>query len=149
MEIADDAPVRARREVQIAAPVDVVWDVLSDIDAWPRWNAEVQSATVAGAVAPGTEFRWKAGPGTIQSRIERAERPRLLAWTGRTFGLSAIHVWRLEPRAGGTHVTTEESMEGLPARVLRGMVQKNLDKSLDAWLRGLQTEAERRSSPPE
>ena len=149
MEINDEAPVRGRREEQIAAPADVVWDVLTDIDAWPRWNAEVESATVAGVVAPGTEFRWKAGPGTIQSRIERADRPRLLAWTGRTFGLSAIHVWRLEPRDEGTHVTTEESMEGLPARVLRGMVQKNLDRSLDAWLRGLKTEAQQRTSTRE
>jgi uncharacterized protein YndB with AHSA1/START domain len=149
MEINDQAPVRARREVEIGATADVVWDVLTDVDAWPRWNAEVKSATVAGAVAPGAEFRWKAGPGTIQSRIERTERPRLLAWTGRTFGMSAIHVWRLEPGDGGTRVTTEESMEGLPARVLRGMVQKNLDRSLDAWLRGLKAESERLRSSPE
>jgi uncharacterized protein YndB with AHSA1/START domain len=149
MEINDQAPVRARREVEIGATADVVWDVLTDVDAWPRWNAEVKSATISSAVAPGTEFRWKAGPGTIQSRIERAERPRLVAWTGRTFGISAIHVWRLEPHDARTHVTTEESMDGLPARLLRGMVQKNLDKSLDAWLRGLKTQAERVASSPE
>ena len=147
MEIDDQAPVRARRETEIGAAADVVWDVLTDVGAWPRWNADVKSAAIGGGIAPGTEFRWKAGPGTIQSRIEQADRPRLFAWTGRTFGISAIHVWRLEPRDGVTHVTTEESMDGVPARLLRGMVQKNLDKSLDVWLRSLKAEAERLASP--
>jgi hypothetical protein len=44
-----------------------------------------------GAVARGSTFRWKAGPGTITSRIERVEPPRLIAWTGKTLGIHAIH----------------------------------------------------------
>ena len=145
MEIDPGAPVRAERDVEIAAPVEIVWDVLSNVSEWPRWNDDVKSAVLTGDVAPGAEFRWKAGPATITSRIERVERPHLLGWTGRTFGLTAIHVWRLEPAEDRTRVTTEESMSGLPARLLHGMTQKNLDKSLDAWLRGLKAESERRS----
>lgn len=75
-------------------------------------------------MAEGSEFRWKAGPATITSTLRRVERPRLLAWTGKTFGVSAIHVYRLEPRDGHTSVRTEESWEGLLARIFGGLMQK-------------------------
>lgn len=145
MEINRTAPVRARRTVDVEAPIERVWDVLANVDDWPRWNADVKSAGIAGPVAPGTQFRWKAGPGTIESKLEDVERPQRLGWTGKTFGLSAVHVWRLESRDGGTHVTTEESMEGRLARPLRGMLTKNLEKSLDTWISGLKAESEIRA----
>ena len=71
--------------------------------------------SIEGPVATGTVFRWKAGPGTITSTIQRVERPRLIAWTGRTLGIEAIHDWHLDARDGGTFVRTEESYEGLVA----------------------------------
>jgi hypothetical protein len=97
----------------------------------------------SGPLAPGTEFRWKAGPGTIVSTLERVEAPRYIAWRGRTLTIDAYHEWWLEPRDGGTHVRTQESFTGLLARLLRGMLQKTLDKSFADGLERLKREAER------
>jgi len=36
MEIDRDAPVWVEREMEIAAPLEVVWDVLTSVDDWPR-----------------------------------------------------------------------------------------------------------------
>jgi len=94
--------------------------------------------------APGTVFRWKAGPGTITSTIQRVERPRSIAWTGRTLGIKAIHFWHFDGRDGGTFVRTEESYEGLVARLLRRSLQKTLDRALDDGLQDLKAEVERR-----
>jgi hypothetical protein len=88
-------------------------------------------------------FRWKAGPGTITSRIEHFERPQLVAWSGRTLGIRAIHVWRLEAQNGRTLARTEESYDGLVARVLRRSLQKTLDTALTDGARYLKTEAEK------
>lgn len=126
--------------------MEVAWDVLTAISDWPHWNAEIKSAEISGPVAPGTTFRWKTGPGTIKSTIEAAERPHVIAWTGRSLGISAIHVWRLDRTDRGTRVQTEESMEGIPARLLRASTQKTLDTSLERWLQAMKIEAERRSS---
>jgi Polyketide cyclase / dehydrase and lipid transport len=95
-------------------------------------------------VAEGSEFRWKAGPGTITSTIRQLDRPSVIGWTGKSLGLGAIHVWRLESRGERTLVKTEESWAGLPARILRGRMQKMLQKELDDGLRHLKAEAERR-----
>jgi uncharacterized protein YndB with AHSA1/START domain len=146
--IADDAPVVSSVELVIDAPVDTVWRVLTAIDDWPAWNPDVKSVAIEGAAVEGASFRWRAGPGTIRSTILRVDRPRLIAWSGRTLGIRAIHVWRLEQRNGATLVRTEESYEGLVARVLRRSLQKTLDKALADGVRHLKVAAEQYGAPP-
>lgn len=62
--------------------------------------------------------------------------------------IKAIHEWRLEPRDGGTFVETEETYSGVVARLLRGPLQKTLDKALEDGLQRLKREAERRAGTP-
>ena len=145
MEINEQAPVIGASEIEIAAAPELVWDVLTAIDRWPSWNPQVKSMDMQGGIAEGSQFRWKAGPGTITSTIRRVEPPRLIAWTGKTFSIDAIHVYRLEARDGKTFVRTEESYEGLIARLFRGPLQKTLDAALEEGLGHLKAEAERRA----
>jgi uncharacterized protein YndB with AHSA1/START domain len=144
--IDQQAPVVGVSEIEIAASPEAVWDVLTAFERWPSWNRDVKSLAMRGDVVPGSVFRWKAGPGTITSTIQRVERPRLIAWTGKTLGIEAIHFWRLEPRNGTTFVRTEESYEGLVARLLRRPLQKTLDRALADGLRYLKTEVEGRTA---
>ena len=138
------APVVGSGEIEIAAEAAAVWEVLTAFERWPSWNPDVKSMSLQGAVAPGSVFRWKAGPSTITSTIRRLEPPRLIAWTGKTLGIDAIHFWHLEPRGGTTLVHTEESYEGVLARLLRRPLQKTLDNALVKGLRYLKEEVERR-----
>jgi uncharacterized protein YndB with AHSA1/START domain len=131
-------------EIQIDAGADVVWDVLTAIDRWPSWNPLVAGATLEGDLRGESTFRWKAGPGTIVSTIKWVEPTSGIAWTGRTMGIRAFHVWRLEPRDGGTFVRTEESYDGLVARLFRHRLQHALDDGLEQGLVHLKAEAERR-----
>jgi hypothetical protein len=142
----DTAPVAGEAELEIAAPIEIVWNVLSAIDQWPTWNPDVRSASLEGPLAEGSVFRWKAGPGTITSTIQRLEPPRLIAWTGKTFGIRAFHVWRLEEGEGRTLVRTEESYDGLVARIFRRPLAKTLERALVDGLRHLKAEAERRAA---
>jgi uncharacterized protein YndB with AHSA1/START domain len=141
-----DAPVRSKREIEIAAAPEVVWDVLTHFERWPEWNPQVKSMSFDGPLAPGSEFRWKAGPGTITSTLEQVEAPQRVSWLGRTKSIRAIHEWRLEPRDGGTFVETEETYSGLLARLFHGRLQKTLDKALEDGLEHLKREAERRAA---
>jgi hypothetical protein len=145
-EIDMQAPVVGECEIEIAVAPEAAWDVLAAIDRWPSWNPAVKSVAVDGAIEEGSTFRWKAGPGTITSTIEDLERPRRMAWTGRSLGLRATHVHTFEPRDGATVVTTRESYEGLVARVFKRRLQATLDSSLRDALHHLKAEAERRES---
>jgi hypothetical protein len=149
MGINQEAPVMGASEIEIAAAPETVWDVLTAIDRWPSWNPDIKSMSMQGDLAEGSRFRWKAGPGTITSTIRRVEPPRLIAWTGTTFGIKAIHIYRLEPRNGRTFVRTEESFKGIVARLMRGSLQKTLDHTLADGLRYLKDEAEKRAKRPQ
>ena len=146
VRLDDRAPVLGASEITIAADPQAVWEVLTEIDRWPSWNADVKSMSIEGPVVAGTEFRWKAGPGTITSTVTHVEPPRLIAWTGVTFGIKAVHLYRLEPRGGDTIVRTEESYEGLVAGLFRRPLQKTVDKALADGLRYLKAEVERTTS---
>ena len=145
MDVDRDAPAVARSEDEIQADPETVWDVLIAFEDWPGWNPDVKSVRLDGTPQEGTVFRWKAGRATIASTLAQLERPRRLAWTGKTTGIRAVHVWSLEPREGGTLARTEESWDGLLVRILRGPMQRNLQKTLDDGLRYLKAEAERRA----
>ena len=141
-----DAPVSSKREVEIAALPEVVWDVLTGFEQWPDWNPDVKSMSFEGPVAPGSEFRWKAGPGTIVSTLEEVDRPRYIRWRGRTMSIKAVHEWHFERSSGGTRVETEESFSGFLARLFRGSLQKTLDSSTESGLERLKRESERRAA---
>jgi hypothetical protein len=141
----ESAPVRSSAEIDIDAPLQVVWDVLTGFENWPDWNPDVKSMSFPGPLAPGSEFRWKAGPGTIVSTLERIEPPRYIAWRGRTLTINAYHEWWLEPHGDGTFVRTQESFYGLLARLFRRPLQKTLDRSFEVALERLKHESERRA----
>jgi uncharacterized protein YndB with AHSA1/START domain len=143
--IKGDAPVKGWSEIEIAATPETAWNVLTAIGRWPEWNPGVRSVPFEEGIGEGSEFRWKAGPGSIWSTIEEVDPPRRIAWTGSSFGVKAIHVHTFEPHAGGTLVRTEESYDGLVARLFRRRLQRVLDTTLEDELRHLKAEAERRA----
>jgi uncharacterized protein YndB with AHSA1/START domain len=146
IEANTKAPAVKAVDVLIEAPIEIVWQVLSDIENWPRWNKSVSKIRVTGPIVPGTSFVWAGGGSKIVSRLEDVDPPKRIAWSGKTLGIRAIHVWELAAEGNGTHVHTVESFEGLVARLFRGFARKTLAKALDQGVSSLKTEAESRAA---
>jgi uncharacterized protein YndB with AHSA1/START domain len=144
MDINRSAPATAAGEAQIDADPQTVFSVISGIDEWPSWNGDVKSAKLEGPVQPGTVFRWKSGPSSLVSTLQVVNPPNEISWTGKTMSIKAIHVFRFEPKDGGTLARSEESWEGFVASLLKGYSRKTLDKGIKDVLSHLKTEAERR-----
>ena len=96
----------------MGADPEVVWEVLTAIEDLAQLESGRHVGVPGGRAGRGLRLRWKAGRATITSTLQRVERPRLIAWTGKTLGLRAIHVYRLEAHGAGTFVSTAESWEG-------------------------------------
>jgi len=138
------APAVGTADAFIKAPIGTVWRVLSDLENWPSWNESVTKIKVDGPLQVGTSFVWVGGGSKIVSRLEQVDPPKRIAWSGKTFGIRAMHVWELSGKGEGTQVHTEESFEGLVARLFRGYAKKVLAKALDQGLSSLKAEAEAR-----
>jgi carbon monoxide dehydrogenase subunit G len=143
LEANRNAPVFSEGRIEVHASPEQLWDLLADLEGWPTWNPDVASITVEGPIEEGTVFRWKTGPSTIRSTLRRVERPSVLGWTGRTFGIDAIHVWRFAPHGETTVAAMEESFEGLVARLFKRRLQKQLDGTTTTGLANLKAAAER------
>jgi hypothetical protein len=136
------APVIAVHEIDIAAPLDTVWRLRADVNAWPTWQTEITAAHIGGALAPGVSFDWTSyGFGVTSTVYALAERSRVL-WGGTSGGITGVHEWLFSETPDGVRVTTTESFAGKPVEDdARGM-QKLLDASLVAWLSHLKAAAE-------
>jgi hypothetical protein len=66
-------------------------------------------------------------------------------WNKSVSKIRATHVWELEEKGQGTQVHTEESFEGLVARLFRGFSRKTLAKALDQGVSALKAGAESRN----
>jgi hypothetical protein len=145
MEVNNRAPVVASSQITIKAEPTVLWALLCDVDRWPTWNSAVKVARMAGPLAEGTSFRWKASSLTISSVIREVKPPSTLGWSGQTLGIPALHEYEIDPGPHGTVVRSTESWDGLLASLFPQAMKRKLQLSLDFGLECLRAEAERRN----
>jgi uncharacterized protein YndB with AHSA1/START domain len=145
MDINRAAPVITRDEILIEAPMETIWDIHTDVAAWPSWQPEVNGAQAEGPLAVGSVFRWQTAGLEITSTVEEVDAPYRIVWAGPAQGIVAVHVWTLDPQADGVLVRTEESWEGEPIHAQVEAMQGLLDGSLRNWLESLKRTAEDRA----
>jgi deazaflavin-dependent oxidoreductase (nitroreductase family) len=116
---------RGRTETVVAAPVDAVWQVVSDVTRTGEWSHECRDARWldgARAATPGARFRGRnrAGPWAWGRTCEivAIDEPRELSWRTVPTALfpdSTLWRFRLEPVGSGTRIVQEFEVVRAPA----------------------------------
>jgi hypothetical protein len=133
--------VIAHHEVDIQAPLDTVWRLHTDINAWPTWQTDITVAHLDGVLEPGASFNWTSYGLSVTSTVyDLAERARVL-WGGTANGITGVHEWLFSQTPAGVHVTTNESFAGEPVTADVAGMQSLLDASLVSWLGHLKAAA--------
>lgn len=117
-------------EVDIEAPPETVWGILTALARFADWNPFIVSAE--GKVEVGERLKNRLQPPggkamTFRPTVTAVEANQVFEWFGR-LGLPGIfdgrHRFELEPTAtGGTHMVHSEELNGVLVRLLR----KSLD----------------------
>jgi hypothetical protein len=141
-DIDRDAPVVTHHQVDITAPLDVVWQLHTDVNGWPSWNREITAAKIEGEFERGNSFTWTSFGLTVTSTIHVVEDQARTLWSGAVQGIMGIHEWRFAQTGSGVHVATNESWSGDPVEADPDSLRTALDESLAAWLGRLKTQAE-------
>jgi uncharacterized membrane protein len=143
MKINHNAVLKTSKEIEVHAPVDVVWSIQADIESWVNWLPDISDVKLHGLIESGTRFEWKSGGFTLHSTLEEVTENKIIAWSGTGFGASAIHIWEFfSLKNGNTLVRTNESMDGWLVKIFKGMMKKKLNGSLDKWLHALKNSSE-------
>ena len=96
-DIDQQAPVISRHSAVIEAPIEVLWGLHTDVDAWPSWQPDIETARLDGSFDPGSTFSWQTGGLDIESTIYRVEPERRTLWGGPAHGIVGIHEWTFTP----------------------------------------------------
>jgi uncharacterized protein YndB with AHSA1/START domain len=114
--------------VEIAAPPERVWQVLTDVEAWPTWTDSVRAARLldGAPLAEGSrvELRQPRLPTTVWVVTELVDGSSF-SWSARGPGVVSVADHRLEPGDGGTRVRLEFSQQG-PLGTALGVVAGGL-----------------------
>ncbi|MFI9593834.1 polyketide cyclase /reductase [Nonomuraea sp. NPDC052265] len=147
------AEARHRSEIFIQAPLRTIWNLQTDVEAWPSWQKPAAPMTVKrldpGPLRKRSRFQATihlpadppAPPGTvvITSAVRQLRYGTCIRWTGPAdgpgFHIDGVHVWNFVKVRGGVVVRTEESHTGPQA-------DPHSDMGLETWLKDLRTAAE-------
>lgn len=141
--INNNAPVKCSKTITINASSEKVWTILTNINDWANWQTDINKPKLNGDLKSNTTFDWKTGGAKIQSTLHTVEPNKNFGWTGKTFGIFAIHNWTLTETNGQTKVSVDESMEGFFAKLFKKSFNKNLEKGMQNWLELLKQECEK------
>lgn len=141
--INNNAPVKCSKTITINATSEKVWAVMTNIDNWAKWQTDISKPKLNGELKPETTFDWKTGGAKIHSTLHSVEPFKSFGWTGKTFGMFAIHNWTLTEHEGKTTVSVNESMEGFFAKLMKKSFNKNLEKGMENWIDLLKKECEK------
>lgn len=140
--IDEKASVRASREVRIEAPVERVWELLSDPHGWRIWHPNIHDVHLDSGVEADARFAWANGKAKMKSRFAVVEAGREITWTGVSSGAKAVHRHILEPAdaGGATRLFCEESIAGPLLVLFYGSAKLRAD--MENWLSALKSTAE-------
>jgi hypothetical protein len=149
--IDGDAPVLARHEILMQAPIDAIWQLHIAVNEWPTWQTDINAAHLDGDFVAGASFDWTVSGFSVTSTIYDVSPPtgdvspqaRTL-WGGTGQGITGIHEWSFSDMTQGVLVSTNESQAGAPVEADPAVMQSLLNKSLVAWLGHLKAAAESR-----
>jgi hypothetical protein len=137
------APVLTDLSIDINAPLDRVWKLHIDINAWPEWQRDINDAAADQTLQPGASFNWSTYGMDITSTVYAMDEGSRILWGGTANGITGIHEWTFTDSESGVHVTTTESFAGEPVAADVVNMQALLDQSLRSWLQQLKAAAEK------
>lgn len=89
------------QRVDINAPMETVWGILSDPSTWSNWFPDAEVITGLASVAPGSTFQFQKGGKTGTATIDNVDTERwLVRVTTREGDREETHTFDLDKKGG-------------------------------------------------
>jgi hypothetical protein len=136
-------------EIQIDAPAERVWELLTDFDSYPQWNPFIRK--ISGQPAPGERLEVRLEPPggrgmTFKPKVLNAERNRTLRWLGHLLVPSLFdgeHSFTIQPlEENRVRFVQREAFKGLLVPVFARSLETNTQRGFEEMNRALKERAE-------
>ena len=138
--------MRFEKSIDINAPQQRVWDVLSDIEAWPRRIETVDTVELLtpAPFAKGSRVRLKQ-PKLPEGIWEVTvwDAPSYFEWTQKTSGITSVAGHRVEAQGEGrARLTLTLDMRGFLIPIIALFYKKLTDRYMNLEAEGMKRAAE-------
>ena len=112
------SPIHFTNEREVVVSADTIWSLLIDHASWKEFYPGVKHVELLGghtALRLNTRFETNLAGQCVSAIVTEYEPNRRIAWRGspKTSKKSvAYHAWIITPTLTGTHLWTEETMQG-------------------------------------
>ena len=138
-----------KTQIEINAPAERVWSIMTDFAAFPQWNPFISN--IEGAPTVGTKLRVRLTPPggravTFKPRVRAVEANQELRWLGH-LGIPGLfdgeHSFTIEPVGEGRVLFRhEECFGGLLLPMLKKMLDRETTSGFHAMNEALKKRAE-------
>jgi uncharacterized protein YndB with AHSA1/START domain len=130
-------------EVTTASP-DAIWDVITDIDRWSRWNPGVRASHLDGPIQAGSSGRLTLPNGRrLGFTLEEAKAQSSLVFAVSWPGLHQRFLYTIAPTlTSGARVSMAATMTGPLAPILSRLVGRVIGRNLPVAVQQLVAAAE-------
>ena len=112
-KIDKNAAIKASGEIQIDAPVDLVWNVLVDLSSWPKFDLNFSDVILELTVSVGAKASFKIKGFPIKGTFAVVKPSQELTWVGKSLWTKAIDRHIVEAISKDTtRLYLEESLSG-------------------------------------
>ena len=131
--------------VDIAAPAERVWAIISDVERWHEWTASVTSIELLdpGALAPGHRARVRQ-PKLLPAiwTITSLDRGRSFTWRSGAPGIWVFGRHSVEPAGTGSRATLALKFEGMFSGIVAWILSGLNNRYLNLEAAGLKRRSE-------
>ena len=112
------SPIHFPNELEVGAAPETIWELLTDPDAWLKFYPGVDQVRLLDGhdrLRLGTRFETNLAGQDVLASVQECEPLTRIAWGGGPKASAesrAYHAWIITPTPRGTHVWTEETMQG-------------------------------------
>ncbi|WP_335981174.1 SRPBCC domain-containing protein [Streptomyces sp. CA2R106] len=112
------SPIHFTNELEVEASPETVWSLLVDPRTWPSFYpgvGEVRLLDGHDALRLGTRFETNLAGQDVSASVQEFRPRTRIAWGGHPKASEesrAYHAWIITPTPTGTHLWTEETMQG-------------------------------------
>ena len=144
--------MEVRTSIEIAAPAQVVWSVLTDLRGFDAWNPFIRAARGSTAVGNTVRLRVRSSfglPLVFRAKVLGSEENRELHWQGHVLApwlACGEHWFTIEPiDAHRVRFVQRERFTGVLPRLTARLLAREVKRSFEAMNEALAMLAQRRS----
>ena len=137
-----------RAEIVIEAPIDRVWQILNDLQAYAEWNPFTPRVESSLQLGDPIHLHARMIGERLLHRVEWVTRnePHALCWEMKMGKRFLLHAERCQALTalddGRTHYVTEDTFTGLLTFLVMGLFGRAMQRGFDDCARGLKKQAE-------